>query len=198
MNGTHGTNYGSAVQIINNGFNASSSGRRGVGVYFWDYTCQSSQKFARHVAACFWRMHQSKRDGGAYKGNASCVIIKANIDASYESQAKLAIDLQHPEYCYALQDYIREAVAKLPHEKRRDPREVGKVYEKFCMALEKKIGAEIVCVRCFITFPEKWLKFVFYQGNPTCLVVRDSSKINIRTVECRSHWTTQPPKDLWD
>lgn len=168
--GTHGTCISCAESIEHSGFKMST-GRGGIGVYFW-----RDSKLAADLARGWYEFYFSKGKYREFK-NSKCAILYVTLNAAEDE----ILDLEDPE----IKDQLYELMEKLdilPHPK---DEEIATAHDLFVRELEKTINKNIKILELRVGLPKDY--FTFYElkalGAPICYIARDSAIIAIDSVE---------------
>lgn len=178
MRGTHGTCRSIAEQIKQDGFKLSSTGRRGGGIYFWGYTIDSIENYARNLAIGWWSFAKFKQ--GKYSGESDerCSVIFANFEVERDNFIDLEIQTIREKLIeYSLGVYDR--VSGTEDEK------ISTIYDMFINDLEVKTNKQFKLVHVKIQQPKKFKQELPLDitGQPSCYVVKDQSCIEITRFE---------------
>ena len=156
--------------ILRSGFNPSSNGRRGAGVYFWHlgpYTSRICEVWYQT------RKHHYRADY-----DPRLAIIEGDLECAEDEY----LDFEDP----ITKDEVVKLLAgkNLTNTQARDNGILTKIYDEYIEGIERELGYHFVIVRSCLTFPQMhnhdWYPFEAV-GLPTAYVVRDLQGIrNLR------------------
>ena len=182
MKGTHGTCSSNADSIKINGFRYSNIGLRGGGVYFWGYTLDELETYARELAIAWWRFAKKRGDyAKVTKQNCSVIFAYLNVD----SQDMLDFENQQVRekfvvYSQKIYERIKE---KDKHE--TDSTIISVIYDMFISDIEKTIGKTFSMIHVKIPAPNTYKKAlpIDLTGQPSCYVIKNLKCIEITQFE---------------
>lgn len=177
MKGTHGTCRSRTDLIKNEGFNVSSTGKRGSGVYFWGYTLDSLEVHAKNLAVQWWFFSNKK---GIYheETDKRCSIIFVSFDVEPDK----LLDLENQ----IVRDGLIEYYSKVHHKiTSTGDEKLSIIYDMFVNDLETKISEKFKLVHVRIPQPNGFKTELprDITGQPSCYVVKDTSCITIAHYE---------------
>ncbi|MEK8021107.1 MAG: hypothetical protein VSS75_029905 [Candidatus Parabeggiatoa sp.] len=178
MKGTHGTCSSHADLIRANGFRYSNVGLRGGGVYFWAYTLDNIETYARDLAIAWWQFAKKRGDyAKAAKQNCSVIFTHLNV----ESQDILDFEDQQVREKFVV--YAQKVYDKIEGKTKEE--KISIVYDLFVGDLEKTIGKTFSMLHVKVQAPNTYKKRlpIDLTGQPSCYVVKNSSCIQINQFE---------------
>lgn len=167
LNGTHGTTYYHAENILENGFVVpkSGEGKAGFGLYFWFYVNQNSHaiKLSRH----WWNFAKSK---GLYESDLNCNLKIFDVE----------IDIPENNILDFVENFeIYETFLNLYPD--GDPeKEYGAKLDLFITILEKKIGSSFELVKVNLSVPN--LRNVAFSNSYPALILKAQKQVKIKKV----------------
>lgn len=178
MKGTHGTCRSRATSINKDGFKVSPSGKRGAGVYFWGYTKNSLESYAKKLAVhwCFF----AKNKAGTYNKDSdkrcSVIIVSFNI------QDERILDLENQTIRDSLIEYTNKVYSRIEGD---DDDKISVIYDMFVKDLEIETNVEFKLIHVKIQQPRGFKKDLPLDitGQPSCYVVKDPACITIEYIE---------------
>ncbi|MGL0953252.1 hypothetical protein [Vibrio vulnificus] len=178
MKGTHGTCVSRANLIKDNGFSGSTHGRRGSGAYFWGYTRDVLQEYARELARAWWRYALEKPKYYQKEKDQGCCVIYVTL----ETNSTDVLDFENQE----LRDHFFEYCHKtLPRLEGSDEEKMSTIYDMFINEIEEKLEKRFKIVHVKVQQPPKTKKVLPLDitGQPSCYVVKDLSCISVDDFE---------------
>ena len=173
MKGTHGTCVSYAEQIRKNGFNSSSLGRAGDGIYFWAYNDgNESFKYATDLAKSWWKQRLYKN---CKKKSCSVIYVKLIENTG------LYIDLESHEFKISKAVWVNRAYKSLLKENSNHRLSVTAANNLYIKWLEEDLGHKIDIYSVNMNPPTPFSSVVPFEigGWPNCFVVRDKKCITI-------------------
>lgn len=168
--GTHGTTRCRAQDILSHGFKESETGRKGPGVYLWQYV--TKPETARELAYYWW---QSETNRNRYKEalDPRCSILSVTV----HTLPTKVLDLRTPEFREEVRDCANRLLAE--NEGLSPEIAVSQACAKLVVDIESDLSQTFSVLETTASAPRKvkdpLLPFI---GEPDILVVREASCIS--------------------
>ena len=133
MNGIHGTTVEIARRIYEDGFQTSSVGRAGPGVYFWRYF--DNDKYAKYLAYKWWEYSNKAGNYNKIGGNTEYCYISVTLEAD-----SYYIDFSHGLMREIIRDLILnklEEIKNSHNSKMSEEEVVSSLFVTFVKQIEK-------------------------------------------------------------
>lgn len=162
--GTHGTTMMRAERILREGFQISSAGRVGVGIYFWQY--YTNPKIANALAVG-WYGSQVKRNQYGID-DTGCAVLDA------------AFDVAEQDTLDCTEEVLEQVTIMLDKLADRTEDDIGKAYESLIKRIELLRGTPILLAKATVSPPKMSFPVKNVMPFPPILVVRDKAvKIDV-------------------
>lgn len=135
MNGIHGTTVEIAHKIRETGFQESSVGRAGPGVYFWRYF--NNDEYAKYLAYKWWEHSTKAGNYNKIGGNTKCCYVSVTVESDNY------IDFSHGLLREIIRNLILEKIKEIKYNQNQKVSEeeiISGLFATFVKQIEKNEG----------------------------------------------------------